>query len=308
MSGRMRKYANQSTKLGRFLARNGGNIWGGLWREIFTKLYLRPRFRRLIAPWFRVREPRTWLFLVGCYNSGTTILRDILQAHPDVSGLPFEGVKFTSAFPDLERQDWPRMMYRFRDDWDLADERADDVVARAKRDWAPWWRRGALVFLEKSIDHSTRIAWLDRHFGDTAFIGIIRNGYAVSEGVLRRSRPGPDAVRELGQETYPLDDVGQQWRVFADRIEHDLGQVQNGLLLRYETLMHDPVTTMSQVYGFLGLPIPKMSFADGVLDVEGTRFRLENQDQIAIARLTPLQKTGLAQAMSPTIDRFEYHV
>ena len=99
----MRKYANQKTKIGRFLARNGGDIFGGFKREFLAKLLTRPWFRSFLSKFYRPREPKKWLFLVGCYNSGTTLLRDILNEHPEIKGLPLEGVRLTGAFEDLEK-------------------------------------------------------------------------------------------------------------------------------------------------------------------------------------------------------------
>ena len=140
----MRRYANQNTKFGRFLARNGGDLWRGLKRDIAVKLYRQPVIRRFVRLFYSPRNPEKWLFLVGCYNSGTTILRDIVASHPNVSDLPFEGVKLTSAFPDLEVGGWPRMMYRNKAHWDKIDSNAANL---ARADWSPWWGKSATICL-----------------------------------------------------------------------------------------------------------------------------------------------------------------
>ena len=140
----MRRYANQNTKIGRFIARNGGDLWRGLKRELSVKLYKQPAIRRLVRRFYSPRDPEKWLFLVGCYNSGTTILRDIVASHPNVSDLPFEGVKLTSAFPDLEAGGWPRMMYRNKSHWGKMDSGAAGL---ARVDWSPWWEKSATIFL-----------------------------------------------------------------------------------------------------------------------------------------------------------------
>lgn len=300
----MRRYANQNTKLGRFFARNDGQLLRGLRREIGVKLYLRPWFRRLVRPFFRPTEPQQWVFLVGCYNSGTTILRDILEAHPQISTLPFEGVRLTSAFPDLENADWPRMMYRFRDDWALPD--TDDIARRAKRDWAPWWDRRAKVFLEKSIDHTTRVDWLARHFGNVAFVAITRNGLAVCEGVLRRSHPRGSAIDEVG-EAYPPKMVAQQWVAFEEVLEANL-LPDRDVHLRYEGLMADPVAHLRRVFETLGLDVPKMEFADGVLTVVDRQYLLEDQDALSIARLAADTREILAREMAPMLSKRGYEV
>ena len=215
----MRRYMNQKTKLGRFLARNGGNLWGGLKTDVSVTLYKKAWVRRLVRGFYKETKPQKWLFLVGCYNSGTTILRDILEAHPQVSSLPFEGVKLTDAFPNLEEGGWPRMMYRHRDLWDQISENAGE---RARRDWAPWWRKDASVYLEKSIDHSTRIRWLDKNFTNAYFLSITRNGLSVIEGISRRAKPYGSARYELKSDTYPYDMIADQWVEFENKISEDI--------------------------------------------------------------------------------------
>ena len=38
---------------------------------------------------------KNWIFITGCYNSGTTLLNQILSTHSRISGLPDEGVMLT---------------------------------------------------------------------------------------------------------------------------------------------------------------------------------------------------------------------
>lgn len=300
----MRRYANQSTKLGRFLARNHGQIWRGLRVEVATKLYLRPWFRTLVRPLFQVKEPENWVFLVGCYNSGTTILREILQAHPQISTLPFEGVRLTSAFPDLEESDWPRMMYHQRDKWPLSDAGATERVMASKQDWAPWWDKSASVYLEKSIDHTTRIDWLSKHFGNVKFVAITRNGYAVCEGVLRRSRPTGQATNEVGK-TYPPEMAARQWQHLEELIVEHLDPARDAHLY-YEELMADPITELTRVFQALGVSIPLMSWEGDVLSVGNRQYLLKDQNDSSIARLDPTTRKVLGREMQTMLSRHGY--
>ena len=45
-----------------------------------------------------VKKDKTWIFLVGSYNSGTTLLAEFLGHHPSISALPTEGYFITDQF------------------------------------------------------------------------------------------------------------------------------------------------------------------------------------------------------------------
>ena len=42
------------------------------------------KVRRLLRPFVLIPRNKIYLFVVGCYNSGTTLLADILSHHPSV--------------------------------------------------------------------------------------------------------------------------------------------------------------------------------------------------------------------------------
>lgn len=299
----MRRYMNQKTKLGRFLARNGGNLWGGLKTDVSVTLYKKAWVRRLVRGFYKETKPQKWLFLVGCYNSGTTILRDILEAHPQVSSLPFEGVKLTDAFPNLEEGGWPRMMYRHRDLWDQISENAGE---RARRDWAPWWRKDASVYLEKSIDHSTRIKWLDKNFTNAYFLSITRNGLSVIEGISRRAKPYGSARYELKSDTYPYDMIADQWVEFENKISEDIKYVENGLRVTYEDLVDNPVKTLSNIFNFLGLSDIHVSKNGVKTIVNGRVYELINQNNKAISRLDAVTKKQIRDRIGSDLERLGY--
>ena len=45
-----------------------------------------------------IPKDKTWVFLVGCYNSGTTLLAELLGQHPSISALSTEGHFITDQF------------------------------------------------------------------------------------------------------------------------------------------------------------------------------------------------------------------
>lgn len=301
----MRQYsATGSNVMQRFLHRNKGNIVGGLQREIKGKLLRNKTTRSFVTQFYTQRDPEKWLFLVGCYNSGTTILREVISSHESVHDLPFEGVKLTSAFPDLEEGGWPRMMYKNRSKWALPST-DKEIANTAKQDWSPWWPDNATIFLEKSIDQSTRIRWLAKHFPNAHFIYIVRNGYCVSEGIMRRAKPSGQAIKEIG-DSYPASLVAEQWCEFSTFIESELEDLENVLRVKYEDLTENTFDTITAIYKFLGLPQPEICIKGDEVVVNGKGFVLKNQNDKSISRISEGDLTAMTKVMASTLIKNNY--
>lgn len=301
----MRQYsASGSNVVQRFLHRNKGNIAGGLQRELKGKLLRNKSTRSIVSRFYKQRDPEKWLFLVGCYNSGTTILREVISSHENVHDLPFEGVKLTSAFPDLEAGGWPRMMYKNRSKWTLP-AASNGIAETAKQDWSPWWPDNATIFLEKSIDQSTRIRWLAERFPNAHFIYIVRNGYCVSEGIMRRAKPSGQAIAEVG-ESYPASLVAEQWCEFSTFIESEIDGLENVLRVKYEDLTENTLETITAIYSFLGLPQPQISVQGDEVIVNGKGFVLKNQNEKSISRISDEDIATMTKVMADTLIKNKY--
>ena len=64
---------------------------------------------RLLTPFGNELQPDRWIFIIGCNNSGTTLLKSILTKHPLIAGFTREGVYLTDRLPFPEQFGWPRM-------------------------------------------------------------------------------------------------------------------------------------------------------------------------------------------------------
>ena len=42
------------------------------------------KFKDVIIPFLKEPKPEKWVFITGCYNSGTTLLHEILAMHAKV--------------------------------------------------------------------------------------------------------------------------------------------------------------------------------------------------------------------------------
>jgi hypothetical protein len=65
---------------------------------------------------------RHWIFIIGCYNSGTILLEQIIRQHPAIAGLPDEGQFLTDALITPKSVGVPRLwveketLFRFAPD------------------------------------------------------------------------------------------------------------------------------------------------------------------------------------------------
>lgn len=243
-------------------------------------------------------EPRSWVFVVGCYNSGTTLLHDVLAAHPLVGTLPDEGQFCTDQLPRPRDVGLPRMWAAEPERFHL-DENSDpgiDVVA-LKRQWAAQfddYRRP--VLLEKSPTNAARTRWLEKHFQPARFIGIVRNGYAVAEGLHRKRR-----------HPYPL--AARQWAESNRVMLADFDHLQDKLLIRYEELTEEPRRHLSEIFAFVGLDAPDDlvgRLADGVWDVHKSSSPIRNMNDRSMAALTADDRRDIEEAAGPMLRRLGY--
>jgi hypothetical protein len=294
-------------RISAFAERNRGALLRNAIRQSAVRLWIRFRLWRVFGPILPAREPETWVFMGGCYNSGTTILREMIGAHPEVASLPREGVEMTDAFPDLEADGWVRMWVRNAEAADLSSRDPVALARRAKRDWSPWWRRGASVFIEKSIIHGAWMPTLDTGFQNARFIGVIRNGYCVCEGIRRRARPVDTARKTLRRDDYPIEEVGLQWNFANQVLMRDRTSVKNYQEVRYEEFAANPVQTIRAIFTFIGVdPDAVETIEDGQVQIGTRKFRIRNQNADSLGRLDAADKSALWSVIGPMMTELGY--
>jgi hypothetical protein len=203
-------------------------------------------------------------FIVACGRSGTTLLRAMLDTHPDMAIPPEtkfiltllgrgrryespEGFRVDAFVTDL------RWAFGLRELGLTVDEArsalepppADtpDAIRRAFRRYAE--RRGKARYGNKTPVHVLSIARLAEAFPEARFIHIIRDGRDVALSYLA-SDVGPDS----------LEGAALRWRRWVRRgraAGRGLGP-NRYLEVRYEDLAADPEATLRRIGGFLGLP------------------------------------------------------
>ena len=218
----------------------------GSWRRHTVRRYKRfsQRLRLERAAHFGpLPSPARWVFLVGCYNSGTTLLHDLLAMHPLVGSMPDEGQFFTDQLP-VPRDLGLRRLWALKPELFRLDENAGPhiKVKRLQRQWGAKFNDPTRpVLIEKTPTNAARTRWLQARFSPASFVGIIRDGRAVAEGIRRKT--GCD-----------LESAARQWVRSNEIMLRDFEDLRHKRLVRYEHLTADPDGVVADLLAFLELP------------------------------------------------------
>lgn len=192
--------------------------------------------RLSLGPWF-------WLFILGCNNSGTTLLVEILQSHPLVRSLPKEGQRITVAIPNSAPLGIGRVFTQRMDLFRQVESDAGECVPRLRYDWAYFSDPRPGIRLEKSPPNTLRSRWLQRYFPPARFIVLVRNPYAVCEGIARRRG-------------HSIAEAATHWRLVHEVLDEDMPHLQRCTIVRYEDFCARTLDTLAGVQAFLGVDEP----------------------------------------------------
>ncbi len=247
-----------------------------------------------------VPKDRTWVFLVGCYNSGTTLLAELLNQHPSISALPTEGHFITDEFIKDFDIGLPRMWVEREDLFRLTEvDRGPDPL-RVKKEWAMRLDLSKPVLLEKSPPNTAKVRWLQAHFENAHFIGIVRNGYAVSEGITRKADP-----RHL-PDSWPIEMSAYQWKRSNEILEQDAKHLKRFMWVRYEDLANNTVAILNQITNFIGIPNFESFESDRSWAIHERDEKVRNMNADSIDRLSRDDIKRINQVAGDMIESLGY--
>jgi hypothetical protein len=230
-------------------------------------------------------SPQKWVFVIGCYNSGTTLLSTILSKHPEIASLPTEGAFLTDGMKTPEACGWVRMWHKCLAEIEQDENTAADLATRIKRQWGFWYDGRKPLFLEKSISNAARIKFLEKHFQPAYFIYIVRNGYAVAEGIRRKSDLKKWATPVSGDK-YPLELCAEQWLESDQYVSTNAANFQHFLTIKYEDLAENTDKVVADVCQFIGIASePLLDIGQQTLDVTGYNSTVKNMNASSLKRL-----------------------
>ncbi len=235
---------------------------GTRWLPLLDE-FARRAHRELRVTLTRPANPDRWLFLVGCYNSGTTLIADVLGEHPQIAALPDEGQYLTDQLLLDYKIGLPRMWVGREDLFRMDETSTGPDVQRIRKEWAMRLPRTAPVVLEKTPANMARTRWLQANFPNAHFVGILRNPYAVIDGIRRKADP---QHLEAG---WPIEMCARQWARSNEVLAEDATHLERFMWLRYEDFVNSTAESIAKVLEFVGLP-QTMQLAAGA-DLERAR-------------------------------------
>jgi hypothetical protein len=258
---------------------------------------------RLLAPVLRRRVERKaaevhWLFILGCSNSGTTLLSQILSRHPTIGALAYEGQFLTPALPRTKMVGLKRLFSERPDRFHLVEGDYPPDGHQMLFDWLRGRDRARGPFLMvKSPPDMMRTRWLQAQVPLCSFVAIVRNGFAVSEGIRRRM--GCDLRR-----------CARHWARTHDYLAEDSAHLRRFHLLRYEDLCEQPVPTLEAVARFLEIDAaPLYGVERETWTIHNMNERpspLKNFNAESLNRLSAEDREIVLAEAGPVLARFGY--
>lgn len=212
-------------------------------------------------------------FILGNPRSGTSLLRLMLNAHPDISAPPECGfvMWLRDRYIDLDLGD-ASIVARFASDvsasrkfetWGLPRERLGRELAKRQYDNYPQMAaavhlaygtfRGKTpkVLLDKNNYYISDAQNVAAAFPDGRFVHLVRDGRDVACSYLELAK------RSINSEYRPrlpvdIGAVAREWRnncMAADQLSPD-----RAMRVRYEDLTSEPVAELSRICEYLGVP------------------------------------------------------
>jgi hypothetical protein len=184
---------------------------------------------------------------------------------------------------------------------------AEPRAERIRRQWAVHFSKEAPNLLEKSISNVPRIPFLNRHFRPAYFIYLVRNGYAVAEGIRRKA----DVERWENphyEECYPIEMCAEQWVTTDDLVREYRSSIKRMLTVRYEDLAEHPVETLQSITDFLDLTPIEPSKLGGQWGVHGYDRPIENMNPESITRLSDAELERIYGVAGDKLKKYGYGV
>tara|TARA_R110002124_G_scaffold163261_1_gene330548 strand:+ start:8452 stop:9252 length:801 start_codon:yes stop_codon:yes gene_type:complete len=256
----------------------------------------------------------THLFVIGPNNSGSTLLRTLIETGSQCLTLPMEGQHVPGFIGPSSRGTGTRLIWASRPEWVSAfrDPSAYDW-SKTRRAWALQARNRAddqkspsRILVTSSPPFLLIVDQLRAQFPDARFIFLARNPYAAIEGIVRRANQQPLA---------PGEDIA---KIAATHIGKSLHQqainidqhADLSVSMTYEDLCENPEAAAAKIED-LAPELGSINFAKRV-QVKGQPLgAIVNNNNKQIARLTAKEIKDANAVLSKfggTLAKFGYQL
>lgn len=269
------------------------------WNALAHSLRWSLASREAVTKWTDQRlqlEDNAWIFIAGCNNSGTTLLREVLGSHAFIRALPREGQTLTEALPRPTALGVPRLFGLRLELFRWTEESDAEPVLKTKYDWSRYFPRRPGHLLVKSPENTVRTRWLQRHFHPCRFVAIVRSPYAVCEGTRRRNG-------------HAIEDAAVHWTRVNECLLSDAKHLEHCKLFRYEDFCERPLGHLHQLEEFLQLDTPFSSDAlkaRKVHNIDKTSSGIFNFNAKSLEHLSRTDLDAINDIAGPLMDQLGY--
>jgi hypothetical protein len=242
-------------------------------------------------------QPGAWVFIVGCTNSGTSLLHDVLSGHEATGQMPVDGHFIQTQLPTPWGHGLQRVWGTRPDIFRMTEESPSEARARRlKRQWgARYDDPKRPILLEKTPPNALRMPWLNRYFENAHFVGIVRHPFAVTEGIHRKSG-------------WPYELAARQWRMTNEMMLEDAERLPRWMLVRYEDLTERTDEVVEEVAAFIGLEAEGIDTERASWEIGGVDRKIRNMNDRSLERLSEEDRQTILREAGPLMERFGYSV
>jgi len=249
-----------------------------------------------------------WLFLLGLNNSGTTLISRVLARHESISWMGGEGQFHSSEFllphdvPAWSPAHEPSIRRIFTEREELfrwTEGGGPDISLRVMYDWSYYLSKNMYLFEGGSPTNTLRSRGLQHHFSPSFFVAVIRNPYAVCEGIRRR-------------DGYSIARAARHWTRGNQILLEDAAYLKNIITIKYEDFCDRPDEVLAAIARFLGLDESFESTVKSeqfdVHNIDSDTSPIKNMNRRSLERLSIEDFDEVNRIAAPLMERLRYEV
>jgi hypothetical protein len=262
------------------------------WNDISRSIhwYILGGSRYYKRNWKQLTTSHRWCFIVGCNNSGTTLIHRLLRESPEVSTLGGEAQLYTRALPRSNRRGHERVWSEYLDEV-MLDIDASHVGPRLVHDWMYSLRDPAKrVIVLKTPFYAAYMTVLQNAFPRSHFIGVVRNGYAVAESIRHRGNKS-------------LSRAARHWAKVNRLMLEEASHVDDFNLFRFEDLLDNSSDAANRLAAIVKIPPDPLIQA---LARGGTRTHLFDSNSNRLSQMSRVDRDVIDSEAGDMMQHFGY--
>ena len=206
---------------------------------------------------FLAKKENQFLFILSPPFCGSTLLTEIISTSKNVSCNNNIGLREGQHLPKVQN------VLFTEDRWDPNKEIDWN---RIKKLWSKYWDRSKSVLLEKSPPNICRAKNIDKVFGNSKYICLIRDPYAQIQSNTRRYNTD-------------LEAAAKKYISYLKFQKNNIETLEKTLVVSYEELADNPLKTKEKISTFLPL------LDDISIDLKFNAHNMHQKKQMGITNL-----------------------